>query len=246
MKVSIITAVFNNKVSIAQCIDSIISQTYSNIELIIIDGGSNDGTLEILSKYKDKINTLLSESDRGIYDALNKGVTLATGDIIGFLHSDDTFHNADVLKNIVESFANNKVDGVYGNLLYIDKKDPEKIIRNWQSKQYNRTLLRQGWMPPHPTLFLKREVYNEIGLFNLTYKISADYDFMVRVLNSEKYNIKFMPIYITCMKVGGASNKSLKNIIRKSSEDYKIMHSNRIGGFFTLFKKNFSKLGQFF
>ena len=245
MKISIITAVYNNKTSIASCIDSVISQTYKNIEYIIIDGGSIDGTIDILSQYKNKIDILISEQDKGIYDALNKGVSCATGEVIGFLHSDDTFNNSEIIEKIAETFSSKNVDGIYGNLLYVDGKNPQKIIRNWQSLQYTQKMLRQGWMPPHPTLFLKRKVYSDIGNFNLKYRIAADYDFMVRVLNSNKYNIEYHPIYITLMRVGGASNKSLKNIIKKSLEDYKVIRKNKIGGIGTLFQKNFSKLGQF-
>jgi len=245
MKISIITAVYNNKTSIASCIDSVISQTYKNIEYIVIDGGSMDGTIDILSQYKNKIDILISEQDKGIYDALNKGVSCATGEVIGFLHSDDTFNNSETIEKIAETFSNKNVDGIYGNLLYVDGKNPQKIIRNWQSLQYTQKMLRQGWMPPHPTLFLKRKVYSDIGNFNLKYRIAADYDFMVRVLNSNKYNIEYHPIYITLMRVGGASNKSLKNIIKKSLEDYKVIRKNKIGGIGTLFQKNFSKLGQF-
>ena len=245
MKISIITAVYNNKTSIASCIDSVISQTYKNIEYIIIDGGSIDGTIDILSQYKNKIDILISEQDKGIYDALNKGVSCATGEVIGFLHSDDTFNNSEIIEKIAETFSSKNVDGIYGNLLYVDGKNPQKIIRNWQSLQYTQKMLRQGWMPPHPTLFLKRKVYSDIGNFNLKYRIAADYDFMVRVLNSNKYNIEYHPIYITLMRVGGASNKSLKNIIKKSLEDYKVIRKNKIGGIGTLLQKNFSKLGQF-
>jgi glycosyltransferase involved in cell wall biosynthesis len=245
MIITIITAVYNNCAHIEDCIKSVLSQSYPHIEFIVIDGGSTDGTLNIIDKYKSQISCVKSESDKGMYDALNKGIKLATGNVIGFLHSDDFFYNQDVVSQIVKAFENNNIDGLYSDLQYVDKNNTNTVIRFWKSKPYNFQMLRIGWMPPHPTLFLNSKVYQETGSFNLKYKIAADYDFMVRVLKNTNYKFEYLPIIVTRMRVGGASNKSIQNVFKKSWEDYLIIKRNKIGGFCTLFLKNFTKLGQF-
>lgn len=245
MRISVITATYNNCIHIECCIKSVLSQTYSNIEFIVIDGGSTDGTLAIIETYKSQISVIISEPDKGMYHALNKGIELATGDIIGFLHSDDFFYDSNVISAIANAFSNRNISGIYGNLQYVNKTKTNEVVRHWQSKPFRISLLAKGWMPPHPTLFLRSSVYFETGRFNLNYKIAADYDFMVRVLKNRQYAFQFMPIIITRMRLGGASNKSLKNIFSKSREDYLIIKRNKIGGLLTLFMKNLSKLGQF-
>tara|TARA_B110000240_G_C13483855_1_gene446501 strand:- start:44 stop:790 length:747 start_codon:yes stop_codon:yes gene_type:complete len=242
--ITIITCTYNSETTIADCISSVKNQTYSNIEHLIIDGLSNDSTLKIIKSINPNCK-IISEKDEGIYDAFNKGVLSASGDIIGFLHSDDLFHDSDCVKKIISHF-NNKYDGVYGNLNYISKLDQAKIIRKWRSRKYSHSLLSRGWMPAHPTLFLKNEVYKKHGGFNPEYKISADYDFMVRILNDRMLNFSFIPLVITKMRLGGNSNRSLLNLLRKMKEDYRIIKANKIGGFFTLLEKNFSKINQFF
>ena len=244
MVISIITAVYNNCTHIENCIKSVLSQTYTDIEYIVIDGGSTDGTLQIIESYRNKITIIKSEPDKGMYDALNKGIALVTGDVIGFLHSDDFFYNTTVVTSIAKAFNNVHIDGIYGDLQYVDKTNADLVIRYWKSKPFNYKMLSIGWMPPHPTLFLRSKVYFETGC-NLRYKIAADYDFMVRVLVNTKYTFEYLPIIITRMRVGGASNKSLRNVFRKSKEDYLIMKRNNIGGILTLFMKNLSKVGQF-
>jgi glycosyltransferase involved in cell wall biosynthesis len=245
MLISIITVVYNNRNHIEDCVRSVLKQTYNSIEYIVIDGGSTDGTLQILEKYKSNIAILRSEPDKGMYDALNKGIALAKGDIVGLLHSDDFFHNENVISNIADKFAEKHIHGTYGDLLYVDKDDSQKVIRYWKSKSFHKGLLAKGWMPPHPTLFLKRDIYEQTGLFNMQYKIAADYDFMVRVLMKSNYTFEYIPEIITCMRVGGVSNKGFRNIYNKSREDYLIMKRNKIGGLLTLIMKNISKLSQF-
>jgi glycosyltransferase involved in cell wall biosynthesis len=245
VKISIITAVYNNKSLIAECIESVLSQSYKNIEHIIIDGGSTDGTKEIILKYQSKIANFVCEPDNGMYDAINKGISKATGEVIGLLHSDDLFADITIISQIAETFLKTSADGVYGNLLYVDRSNISKIIRNWKSSPFLRNKLNQGWMPPHPTLFLKKVVADKIGFFNTNYKIAADYDFMLRTLKTPGLKFEYIPSVITCMRVGGASNRNFKNIIRKSWEDYLILKRNKVGGFLTLLLKNFSKLGQF-
>lgn len=248
MNVTIITASFNSALSIKTCLDSVVHQNYNDIEYLIIDGKSSDATLKIIKVYQQKFPfiKLISEKDSGIYDALNKGVQLASGDIIGFVHSDDFLEFNDIIYHIVSMTKSENLDGVYGDLQYVDKSNTKKIIRSWKSCDFKPRLLKQGWMPPHPTLFLKKEVYEKHGLFDLSYRISADYDFLLRIFKDPELKFGYLPKVITKMRVGGASNKSLKNIIKKSKEDYRAIRINNIGNFLTLARKNFSKIKQLF
>jgi len=245
LKISIITAVYNNKNYIADCIESVISQSYQEIEHIVIDGGSTDGTKEILENYRLRVTHYISEPDNGMYDAINKGISLASGDIIGLLHSDDLFADKNVIADIAATFIKRSADGVFGNLLYVDRSNILNIVRYWKSSPFIIKNLKKGWMPPHPTLFLKKDIVNKIGFYNTKYKIAADYDFMLRALTTPGLRFEYIPSVITHMRTGGASNKSVKNMILKSWEDYIILRRNKVGGFSALFLKNFSKLGQF-
>lgn len=248
MKISIITATFNSENSLKETLNSLFNQDYNNIESIIIDGNSTDSTLGIVERFHNKSKNikLISEPDDGIYDALNKGLALATGDLIGFVHSDDLLASSEVISELVSEIQNENLDGVYGDLQYVDKENTNKIIRFWKSCEFKPNLLREGWMPPHPTLFLKKEVYEKYGLFDLSFNISADYDFMLRVLNDSELKFGYLPKVITKMRVGGTSNRSLENIIKKTREDYRAIKINKIGNFLTLIRKNTSKLKQFF
>ena len=248
MKVSLITATYNSEISIKTCLDSIVSQDYSDLEYLFIDGGSSDNTLSIIKKYRQNnpFIKMVSEKDYGIYDALNKGISAASGDIIGFVHSDDFLASSDIINDIVSMMKTESLDGVYGNLQYVNKNNTQKVIRNWISCDFKFSLLKNGWMPPHPTLFLKKEVYQKHGLFDVSYRISADYDFMLRIFKDSELKLGYLPKVITKMRVGGASNRSIKNIIEKSKEDYRAIKSNNIGDFLTLIRKNTSKLKQFF
>jgi len=246
LKISIITVVYNNKETIKDAIDSVLSQTYKNIDYIVVDGASSDGTVEIVQSCGEKISTFVSEKDKGIYDGLNKGLSLATGDFIAFLHSDDLYASNSVIANVMKEFeSDDSLDGVYGDLIYTPKHDTSKVLRYWKSKDFDSSLLKQGWMPAHPTLILNKEVYEKYGNFDLGFKIAGDYDFMLRVL-SAGIKVKYIPEVLYKMRVGGESNKSLKNIIQKSREDLRALKRNDVGGVFTLLVKNFSKLGQFF
>lgn len=248
MKVSIITATYNSAKYIASSLNSIFNQDYKDIECIIIDGDSKDQTKSIIKTYQRKnLNiTLVSEADNGIYDALNKGIKLATGDLIGFVHSDDNLASPHIISELVLAIKEKQAFGVYGDLQYVSQLDTSKLIRDWKSCVFSKSLLKKGWMPPHPTLFLKKEVYQKHGNFNQNYKISADYDFMLRVLKDKTLRFVYLPKVIIKMRVGGASNKNLKNIIQKTKEDYKAITSNKIGNWVTLFLKNYSKFKQFF
>jgi len=244
MRITIITATFNNEKTIEQTLESVKNQTYSDIEHIIIDGNSSDKTIEVIKKF-EHINKIVSEPDNGIYYALNKGLQIATGDVVGFLHADDFYANNDCLSKIAKAFTGNDVDAVYGNLQYVAFENTDKIIRNWISNDFNPKALKKGWMPPHPTFYAKKELYNQFGDFNTKYKISADYDLMLRFL-TKNISVKFIPETIIKMRVGGISNKNIKSILNKSKEDLSAMRNNKVGGFLTLVRKNTSKISQFF
>lgn len=246
MKVSIITATYNSSSSIQRTIDSVAEQDFKEIEHIIIDGGSTDDTLDIIKKNNGRISVLISERDNGIYDALNKGIKNATGDVVGFLHSDDVFTNKHVISRIANCFNIKKTDVVYGNLVYQSKdEDNKKTIRYWKSNVFSPGCLKWGWMPPHPTVYCKREVYEKWGLYDDQFKISSDYEFILRIFKQPTISKAFLPTIIVNMNVGGISNNSIKNIICKSREDYKAIKMNEIGGLFTVLMKNFRKVGQF-
>ncbi len=246
MKISIITSVYNNKETIAEAIESVLSQTYDNIEYIVVDGASTDGTLDVIEKYVKKIDTLVSEPDNGIYDGLNKGVALATGDVVGFLHSDDLFEDAHVVEKIADAFKKMHVDSIYGDLTYVRKEDTGNIVRFWKSGVFTPGKLKRGWMPPHPTFYVKREVYEKYGAFDTGFKIAADYDTVLRFLGREKISTHYIPEVLVKMRVGGASNKNLKNLVQKSREDLRAMKNNGVGHAGSLFVKNVSKVPQFF
>ena len=247
MKISIITATFNSGKFIESCIKSILKQNYKKFEIIIIDGLSTDSTIKKIKIFLDKNNNIkiFSEKDLGIYHALNKGIEKANGDIIGFVHSDDLLYNKNVLSNIIDVFKNSNIDGVYGDLQYVEKQNTNKVIRYWKSKDFKPNLINKGWTPPHPTLYLRKKVYEKHGLFDLNYKISSDYDFMTKIFKDNTFNFKYIPKVITKMRVGGISNKNIKNVLIKSLEDYKVIYRNGSGGIITLLRKNTSKIKQF-
>jgi glycosyltransferase len=245
MKVSIITATYNSVETIADTLQSLNMQSYFNIEYIIIDGGSKDNTLGVINQLCPRVSSVISEKDEGIYDALNKGINIATGDIIGFLHSDDLFAYPDVVKDIVSQLISSNSDAIYGDLQYVSKADTNNVIRLWKSGTCTRDKLRKGWMPPHPTFYMKRELYKKFGSFNLNLKISADYDSLLRFLWTNDVKTTYLPKVLIKMRVGGASNRSLKNIIKKTKEDILALKNNHIFWPVALFFKNVSKIPQF-
>ena len=316
MTVSIITAVFNNARHIGSCIESIHSQTWPDIEHIIIDGGSTDGTLQVIEEvmsresqvtnhrlpitnHLTRVSRLVSEPDNGIYDALNKGIKLATGDVIGFLHADDIYADETVIKKVVKTMTESNLDSCYGDLVYVkdngnrsggtDKEDkrlrgqedrltslqadkltgkkgkrtrgqessdrstqnPElithnfKTVRYWKSGPFEKGLFKKGWMPPHPTFFVRREVYRRLGVFDTGFRIAADYELMLRFLWKNNISTCYIPDVLIKMRTGGASNGSLRNILKKSAEDYRAMRMHGLGGLATLVRKNLAKIPQF-
>ena len=248
MKLTLITATYNSAQELETCMASVALQDYNNIEHILVDGGSTDTTVALIKKYKQTRENIkwVSEPDQGIYDALNKGLAMATGDVIGFIHSDDILADGKIISKIMEQFKKNAVDGVYGDLRYVQKANVNKTVRVWKSCDFRPGLLSQGWMPAHPTFFLKKAVYEKHGNFDVSYRIAADYDFMLRVLQDGNLSFLYLPQVITKMRVGGASNRSVKNIIQKSKEDYKAMKSNGLPlPLWVLLAKNISKIPQF-
>jgi glycosyltransferase len=248
MKVSIITASLNNSQTIRDTISSVLSQDYLDIEHIIIDGNSSDGTLEIIKdcQSKNKSIKLFIEFNNGAYNALNQGLRLSSGDIIGFLHSDDLFGSKTIISEITSIFENNDINGVYGDLQYVKNTDISKVVRNWKSRKFYPEMIKKAWMPAHPTLFLKKEVYEKHGNFDPTYKISADYEFIIRIFKDQFLIFEHIPKVITKMRLGGISNRSLKNIFIKSLEDYRAMKKHKVGNILTLARKTLSKLDQYF
>ncbi|MFG6589224.1 glycosyltransferase family 2 protein [Sulfitobacter sp. MOLA879] len=245
MKISIVTAVFNRAGTIADALRSVETQSYQNVEHIIQDGGSSDGTLDIIRKFEASSSHLLSEPDAGIYDAINKGISRASGDIIGLMHSDDFFADDLVLQRVAETFRGQEVDGVYGDLDYVSASNTGKIVRHWRSGPYHPDLLKRGWMPPHPTLYLRREVFDRWGLYDTSMRIAADYEAMLRYLVRGDIRLAYIPEVLVKMRVGGESNRSLSRILHKSREDYTALRRYGVGGINSLLAKNFSKLEQF-
>ena len=225
--------------------ESIKEQTYTDIEKVVVDGASTDGTLSVLHKVLDENSVLISEPDHGIYDALNKGFSLSTGQVIGILHSDDVFADEMVLTEVAEAFANPAVDAVYGDLAYVSREDIKHVMRYWRAGEFSQKKLVFGWMPPHPTLFLRRNVIENWGGFDTNYHISADYDAILRYFSQDGFQVVYIPRVLVKMRVGGLSNQSLSKIWQKSFEDFKILKKNKIGGVGTLIWKNLIKIKQF-
>lgn len=245
MKLSIITAVYNREATIGEAIRSVGGQTYADIEHLIVDGASLDGTLAAVEAARHERMRVVSEPDQGIYDALNKGIALATGDVVGLMHSDDFFAHDRVLEKVAAAFDIAGTLAVYGDLDYVSTGDGTRVVRHWRTGRYSRNKLRRGWMPPHPALFLRREVFERHGAYDTNYRIAADYEAILRWFGREDLRPVYIPEVLVKMRLGGASNRSLMRILLKSREDYRALKKNRIGGLSALAWKNLSKLGQF-
>ena len=245
--ITIITVAYNAATTIANTIKSVLNQTYKNLEYVIVDGCSKDGTIEIIKSFADERITFISESDKGIYDAMNKGIGLATGNIVGILNSDDFYADIDVLEKVVEGFIATNCEALYGNLLYVDAIDTKKIIRTWVAGNYNHNNFLQGWMPPHPTFFVRREIYEKYGKFNTSLKSAADYELLLRFLYKHKIAAYYLPKILVHMRTGGISNRNIVNRIKANLEDRKAWKMNNIKPrFYTLFLKPVRKINQFF
>ena len=228
MKVSIITVTYNSAAYLADCINSVMKQDYNNIEHIIIDGKSTDGTIDLIKDFDNHIAKWTSETDRGMYDAINKGIKLATGDIIGILNSDDMFASEDVISEIVKSFKEYQLDAVYGDLVYVQKSNTNKVVRLWKGFSYQRYRFKYGWMPAHPTFYIRRELIEKFGGYESHYFTAADYEFMARYLYYHRISARYLPKLIVKMRTGGQSNNTIKSRLRANRRDYLAMKRNRI------------------
>ena len=245
MKISIITITYNSAKTLPRALESVRSQTYGDIEHIIVDGASTDGTVDLIKAYahnKPQTVRWISEPDGGIYDALNKGIRMATGDVVGFLHSDDVLYSPDSIGQIAAAFESFGADVVYGDLEY---RKGEKVVRRWRSNAFRRSDLRYGWMPPHPTLYVRREVYSQVGPYDDWFRISADYDMVLRIFTAG-YKTHYIPQVLVAMETGGASNKDAKARLSKTQEDYFVLKKNHVGaGLLTVACKQLRKIRQF-
>jgi len=245
MKVSIITVCYNRKATIAQSIQSVLDQDYPDIEYIIIDGNSSDGTQAIIESYSDKITRYISEPDKGMYDAINKGLRLASGDIIGLMHSDDVFYDSSVVSKIVGTFlASTTADAVYGDGIYVTNDENEKIVRNRIGGQYDYNKLKSGWLPLHPTVYIRKSVIEKYGDYNLDFKIASDTEFLLRYLFKHKINIVYLKEYFVKMRMGGLSTDH-KRFVQVLKEDYKIYKYHNLSPVQAVFLKKFSALQQY-
>lgn len=245
MKISVVTAVRNGRATLPAMLDSLHAQTHAPIEHVVQDGASTDGTLAYLSRGGIPGTALLSEPDGGIYDAINRGILRASGDVVGLLHCDDVLAGPEVLARVANAFADPTVDGVYGDLQYVDRDNPARVIRHWRAGAFHPLRLKRGWMPPHPTLYLRRAVFDRAGLYDTSFRIAGDYEAMLRILKDGQLRLQYLPQVMVQMRLGGVSNRSFAHMIRKSREDYRAIRRHQIGGVGTLMAKNLSKLPQF-
>lgn len=245
LKITIITVTYNSANTLNSAIESVLGQTYPNIEYIVVDGASKDGTAQLVKSYGDRIAQFISEPDSGIYNAMNKGLQLAKGDYIGFLHADDVLASPTIVADMVASIELSHPDVVYGNLEYVAKDDLNKTIRYWETDVFTPKRLKHGWMPPHPTVYIKNTIYRSLIGYDESFRIAADYELMLRLFTIP--NLKTLNLRKTMvkMRVGGASNRSLRNLWLKSKEDMRAMKKNKMGGYPTLFFKMTSKVTQF-
>lgn len=224
MKISIITVCYNSFSTIEDTILSVANQKDVDVEHIVIDGNSTDGTLEIVKMHKS-ITKFISESDNGIYDAMNKGLNLATGEIVGTLNADDFYMHDNVLRDVVKVFENERIDACYGDLVYVRQDNTDQIIRYWKSKKYTFGLFKAGWMPAHPTFFAKKDVYSKYGGFDLSCRIAADFELLFRFIEKFKVTTVYIPSVLVKMRLGGTTNKRLSNIYKQNKEIVSVLRN---------------------
>ena len=244
MKISIITITFNSAKTLLRALESVQAQTYKDIEHVIVDGQSTDGTRKLIEAYaKEHANVRwISEKDDGIYNAINKGIAMATGDVIGLLHSDDTLYSTDSIEYIANAFAQTDANVVYGDLQY---RKGGKVVRHWKSNAFNSRTLKYGWMPPHPTVYVRREVYEQVGPYDDWFRISADYDMLLRIFTAG-YKTYYIPKVLVSMEIGGVSNRNTRARLSKTQEDYIVLKKNHVGaGWLTVACKQLRKIKQF-
>lgn len=245
MKISIVTVCYNAENTIRDTIESVLSQKGVELEYIVVDGSSRDKTMEIVQEYESSIHKIVSEPDKGIYDAMNKGVKLATGDVVGILNADDFYADDQVLKDVLDRF-DTKTEAVYADLVYVDQVNKDKVRRKWISGEYVAGAFTKGWMPPHPTFFVRKSVYDRFGGYTLELRSAADYEFMLRVIHKEEIKLRYLHRIIVHMRMGGASNSSVSNRLKANREDRKAWEMNGLKpGRLTFIRKPLSKLSQF-
>jgi glycosyltransferase involved in cell wall biosynthesis len=247
MKVSIITVVYNNQEFIRCAIDSVLAQDYEKIEYIVIDGASDDGTKEIIESYGNRISNFTSEKDNGIYDAINKGIRLATGDIVGVLHSDDFYAEKNSISRVVRAFKKEKTDSVFADLVYIDPLNSNQITRYYNSGHFSPAKFSSGWMPAHPTFFTRKDYYQKHGLYNTDYSIASDFELLCRFFHKHKLSYKYLPIVLVVMRKGGLSTRNLKSNWIVNREMVRACRENGIStNYFLIYSKYFFKFWELF
>lgn len=245
MKITIITATYNSAATVRDTLTSVQGQSYPDIEHLIIDGASSDATLSIVREFAH-VAACHSQKDRGIYDAMNRGVSYATGDIVGILNSDDVYVDNTTIASVMQVFAETGADAVYGDLNYVQADDLNKIVRRWRAGAFDRQSFKWGWMPPHPSFFVRRELYEKFGKFNLEFRSAADYELMLRMAYKHQINCAYLPHVLVKMRTGGVSNASFKNRIRANREDLRAWQVNNLHPyFFTIWLKPLRKLHQY-
>jgi glycosyltransferase involved in cell wall biosynthesis len=248
MIITIITVCYNAKDTLIDAIDSVASQSYEAIEHIVVDGGSSDGTLDILQSGRGRVAKWISEQDKGIYDAMNKGIALASGDVIGFLNADDLYADRDAVKKMAEAFKRHpEVDACYADLVYVDQNDTNSIVRYWKSRRYTPGLFRGGWMPAHPTFYARKAAYQRCGTYDTSFRIAADFELMFRMLEIHRIQALYLPVLLVRMRLGGTTNKNVANIVAQNKEILGALRSHygdvHVLGF--VFNKFFNRLKQF-
>lgn len=244
--VTIITVCYNSAETIKDCITSVVNQSYNNIEYIIIDGLSKDNTLEIVNQYKDRIAKIISEKDKGMYDAINKGIALAKGEIIAILNSDDVYSDEHVIQDVLTKMQADKSDALYADLNYVDRINTQKVIRYWKSGKYKSGDFYKGWMPPHPAFFVRKAVYDQYGGFNMNLKSAADYELMLRFIHKHQISLAYLERVVVKMRVGGMSNATLMNRLKANREDKKAWEINGLKPKpYTFLFKPLRKIGQY-
>jgi glycosyltransferase involved in cell wall biosynthesis len=244
--VSIITVSYNSLRTIKNTISSVLAQTYHHIEYIVVDGASTDGTIDIIRSFGDRISQFISEPDNGIYDALNKGIRLAKGDIVGILNSDDFFYDNSVIENIAESFSDESIEAIFGDAQFVDPLDTTRIVRYYRSKSFTKNKFRFGYMPAHTGFYAKKDLFDKFGYYKTDYKIAADFELLLRFLLINNIKYKYFPIPFVCMRTGGVSNKSFNSNITLNNEIARACRENGIyTNFIYIYSKYFFKIFQF-
>lgn len=245
MRFTLVTPTFNSALTVRDTLASIRMQEYPAIEHIIIDGASRDNTLEIVAEYPH-VSKIVSEPDRGLYDAMNKGIRLASGDVVGIINSDDFYTTPQAIKKVAEKLIETGADALYADLEYVGAGDIDRVVRTWKAGHFAPEHFYRGWMPPHPTFFVRRELYERYGMFNPGFRFSADYELMLRFLLKHGISACYLPEVIVRMRAGGASNASLRNRLRANREDRLAWKTNGLRPhFYTLYLKPLSKIGQY-